>query len=73
MTFFKNGTYRASFPDKHTEKGTFRTDGGVLVLVSASGLEMTADADGKLVYISEKNPDQTYEFRIQETDLDRLH
>ena len=34
---------------------------------------MTADADGKLVYISEKNPDQTYEFRIQETDLDRLH
>ena len=77
IEFLSNGTFRVTYEDGTNEQGKFSLKDGGIVLVNAGGVEIavTKNADiGKydLVFLSSVDPEKTYEFEIEEQDVQTL-
>ena len=80
IEFKSNGTYTVTYEDGSTEKGKFRLADGKIVLVNDDDAEKTEmpitrnEETGKfdLTYQSSKDAEKTFDFEIEEADVDLL-
>ena len=71
IKFTSDGKFEAKMEDGSIEKGTFKFVDGKLVLKLGVN-EIKADEENKFIYVSDKDPNKTYDFELKPNEIAAL-